>query len=303
LIELLSKGKRYLSIHDIAKELKVTERTVYRDFESLEILGFPVINDRGYKIYISPGLTVNQLTESDCLTIETILNTSPFMRLPNMQARCDSLLAKLKTHISTQSIDITPPESYQPADKFPTSKFNFNIRQLDKAVQREKIIKILYHAINEDQPVSRNVHPYVIAVRKSNWYLIGFSERSQDIHMYRLERIHDIQVTHQSFKRTESFDLDEYFHSVWGAFRGENVRVELHLKGLAVRLVQDQPWSEQTGFTEQNDGSLIVKTEVQGTDELLGWVLSQSPNVEILQPESLRNELKTALKKMLKLHS
>ncbi len=303
LFEILSGGMRYLTIREIANSLHVTERTVYRDFTSLETLGFPVMNDRGYKIFISSRLNIDQLTDCDFQTIKSIMEASSFMRLPNMRERCDSILKKLQLKVSHQDRDLAPPESYLPAERISSTTFNFNIRQLEKAIQQQKVIEMDYHALNEEKPVARRVHPYVITVRKSNWYLIGFSERNQEVHLYRLERISAVKITNQRFERVSTFDIEQYFHSVWGVFRGESALVELRLTELAVRLAHEQPWPEQTELIEQDDGSLLVKMKVQGMAEFKSWILSLSPHVEVLKPESLRKELTTTLKKMLKLHS
>ena len=48
----------------------------------------------------------------------------------------------------------------------------------------------------------------------------------------------------------------------------------------------------------QNDGSVIFEAEVAGTEEIKFWVMSWGSKALVLEPESLREELRAEAKAM-----
>jgi len=118
--------------------------------------------------------------------------------------------------------------------------------------------------------------------------------------MYRLERIYEFHATNNTFTRDSSFTIEGYFKDSWSVFRGEKQMVKLRLHGKAIRVFQERHWIKHQNWREQNENQAECTITVQGTEEIKAWALSMAPDVEILEPEELRKEIKVTLTKILK---
>jgi hypothetical protein len=75
-------------------------------------------------------------------------------------------------------------------------------------------------------------------------------------------------------------------------------KIRIKVDGLRARYVQEHHWHETQQFEPQPDGSVIVQFEVVPNNELINWILKLGSNAEVLEPESLRQEIKTEITKM-----
>jgi predicted DNA-binding transcriptional regulator YafY len=66
------------------------------------------------------------------------------------------------------------------------------------------------------------------------------------------------------------------------------------------RYVQEHHWHETQQFEPLPDGSVIVQFEVVPTHELNNWILKLGRHAEVLEPESLRQEIKTGVAAILR---
>lgn len=300
LVQLLSVGKHYLTASELAQLLHVTERTIYRDFIDLDQLGYSVYNDRGYKFHNPANRQNLPITLGDISVLTKVIDASPLNRLPYMKERIDVILAKINASLCT---DLDPPvllhSSIESLDPTPSSPFTIDVGKLEKAINKERVISILYYSLDEPMPSIRLVHPYVITIRFGYWYLIAFTPEKNDFRQYRLERIQSLTVCKETFQRDPSFNLQDYFCLSLGVFQGEPVRVKVRLQGKAARLASERPWPENRVLEWTTDDTLFLQVTVQGTQEIVAWVLSLGEEAEILEPLSLREQMYKTLREML----
>ena len=92
--------------------------------------------------------------------------------------------------------------------------------------------------------------------------------------------------------RPAGFDLDAYIAS--GAFGypvGGAIRLEaLFSEGAAFHL-GERPLSEDQRLEPTDDGRVLLTATVQDTSELRWWLLGFGDQVEVLAPESIREEM------------
>ncbi len=79
-------------------------------------------------------------------------------------------------------------------------------------------------------------------------------------------------------------------------------KIKLRLRGKAARLAEERPWPEDMTFKWINKDEAILTVTIQGTNEILLWIMSQGDEVEILSPKELREELKSKLSKLIKIY-
>ena len=66
--------------------------------------------------------------------------------------------------------------------------------------------------------------------------------------------------------------------------------------------LQESPWHESQNLTPQKDGSLLATFDLGHTEDIKRWIRSFGQHAEVLEPESLRDELRKELGQMARLH-
>ena len=56
--------------------------------------------------------------------------------------------------------------------------------------------------------------------------------------------------------------------------------------------IKEKIWHESQKLETQEDCSVIFEAEVAGTDEIKFWIMSWRSHALVLEPESLRSEIK-----------
>lgn len=298
LVEILKNNQHYKTAAVLAKELGVTERTIYRDLDDLSILGFPLYVDRGYKMHKEPPLTSMSLTEADVRLLHLFLKSSPLHNHDGYRNQIDFLIEKLQSLSSFHhDVDAVPIHSGETAPAFHQS---LEMRDLEKAVNERCVSKVLYHSLEDREPYWRLLHPHAMVIREGKWYLIARDATNQEIRLYRMERIHTFELTTETFERDPHFSMDQYFEGSWSVFRGEKQKVRLWVKDIALRIIQERHWIKPQSWNPISDHEAECTIMVQGTTEISAWVLSMGPNAEILEPKSLRDQVRAALAETLK---
>lgn len=55
-------------------------------------------------------------------------------------------------------------------------------------------------------------------------------------------------------------------------------------------------------ITDQEDGSVIFEAKVAGTVEIKIWVMGWGAKANVLEPESLRNEIRSEIQSLINLY-
>lgn len=112
------------------------------------------------------------------------------------------------------------------------------------------------------------------------------------IRIFALDRIKILHQTKESFQIPENFDLDEFFGDSFGIFQGEPTRVKIRFSQEVAGYIKEKIWHESQKLEPQEDGSLLFEAVVAGTQEIMYWVLGWGSNAQVLEPESLKEEIR-----------
>ncbi|NLW08097.1 MAG: WYL domain-containing protein [Clostridia bacterium] len=156
-------------------------------------------------------------------------------------------------------------------------------------------IKIYYYVTYRGQYSERVVEPYGLICKRHNWYLVGYCNSSMAVRTFRVDQIESIMaLTTEKFTYPQDFSLEEYLGKAWGVTNdGQITKVKLKFSPEVAHRVKNMIYHpSQQIETITADGSVIICFEVAGIIELQGWIMEWADNVEVLEPESLRQEIK-----------
>lgn len=125
-------------------------------------------------------------------------------------------------------------------------------------------------------------------------YVIGYSSKPDALRTYKLERIEDARLTRTPYRIPDDFPGLAILRDAWSIFMGE-AEVEVRLRfspAVRVRVLETQ-WhpSQQTGEDPDKPGYLRLTVRIADTTDMLPWIRGWGAEVEVLAPQSLRDQI------------
>jgi predicted DNA-binding transcriptional regulator YafY len=133
----------------------------------------------------------------------------------------------------------------------------------------------------------------------NRWFLLGFNPEFEDLSIVPLDRIESVAHADITFNRNLDFDFDVYFRDIIGVSIEKGKEVEhIRLKFSPNRLpyVLSKPIHHSQQLEDEAEG--IVSIDVIPNKELLSELIWFRDDVEVLSPESLREEIKGKIAEM-----
>ncbi len=170
-----------------------------------------------------------------------------------------------------------------------------------KAIENREVLRIYYLPFYEDKPYFIEVHPYLLKEYGSRWYLVGFNAFKGKLRTYALDRIRDLQVDTGVSYSPPGFNTETYFRYAIGiiAPEGEPPLIKLAVQKTQAQYLITRPWHDSQNIEEENEEEVIFSFRVHPTYEFRSLVLSLGKDGTILEPPSLRAEIKQELNQML----
>ena len=140
------------------------------------------------------------------------------------------------------------------------------------------------------------LHPYFVKQYNGRWFLFGLDEQEERIKNLALDRIRSVKKSDHAFRKNETVDFNSYFDHVVGVTvpneaETENVLLEIRLKFSPRRFkyVISKPIHKSQTIVSEEDG--IISLHLYHSPELEQQIFSFGPDVEVLSPASLREEI------------
>lgn len=162
------------------------------------------------------------------------------------------------------------------------------------AMHSGTVISIYHKSYWRPEPTLREVHPYGLRLADRRWYLIAYVEEYEQVRIYGLDRIIDIDITERTFKFPEDFDLDTYFKGCCGVVKHGNIEtIRLKVTYNQQQYVDSLPFHESQRMIERNDEEdyAIFEYDVRPTIEFTMKILSYGASIEVLEPVEYREEI------------
>ena len=284
---LLDKGCSTAS--ELSRMLEVSSRTIYRDLDALSAAGIPVYAEAGRNggIRLMKDFVLDKtiLSEQEKQDILSALQNLSIASSDHVQDTLGKLSALFKL----------PAQDWYEID---FSRWGAHTHDQDKfellklAVLRHTAVKILYINAHGGRD-ERTVWPLKLLYKSKEWYLKAFCTKKQDFRLFKLNRILQYALSEESFSPMlfpESEMPDE-----------NDVFIRLHFTKEAACRAYDEFEEAQIEHLENGD---IIACAFMPTDAwLTGYLLSFGPQVEILEPDFLREELAAQAKEIYRKYS
>lgn len=308
---LLLQTRGRMTAQELADELEVSVRTVYRDIESLSVAGVPVYADRGptggYQLLDGYRTRLTGLTtdEADSLFLAGMPGPAAELGLGTVVATAElKMLAALPPDLRARAsrirerFHLDAPGWLREADEVPF------LAEIADSVWNERMVEIRYRRWKTPREVTRRLAPLGVVLKAGTWYLVGLAD--EEPRTFRVSNVLGVQALDERFDRPVDFDLAAYWQEWADQFevriRGERTRVRLSPEGVRAlpyfmgRSVADKVLP--TLSEPDADGWVEAVVPVETLRHAHAEFLRLGAEVEVLEPAELREMVASTVDKL-----
>lgn len=297
-IDKLLRDDAYPSRKEIAESFEVSVKTVERDLEYMrDRLGAPLEYDRERKgyFYEEPGFYLPALfmSEGDALALFLSHHMASAWRGTPLAETAQEAWKRL-SRLLPEEIEIPPgalTEYVVLIDRSVAYTAEHWLSLL-KGAQVKRKVAVEYTAPGYSEPVERTLHPYRLLHHRNAWYLFAYDEFREEVRIYALSRFQTVNETTDPFKIPEDFRLDDYIDPNFGVFsEGDPFTVRIRARRWVADILCEHLQPGTFEQIELDGDSVEISWRTNQHEELKHWVLQWGDHVEVVEPESLREEI------------
>ena len=298
---LQNNGK--MKIEEIARELEVSNRQVQEYKSELEQAGIFINSQSGkYGGYsIAPGSRYLSIPVRD-MDLSILDRVSDFLTKSNNMYSDEykNSINRIKSNFKKREyIDEQVKYFYiYPGSSVNKEKEIKLCEQISDAYSMKRKIGIGYKSIKSGES-ERVLHPYGIYNYEGDTYLIAYCENRKEVRDFKLCRISKLNIMDEKYKIDKDFDIHEYTKNSIGNFKGEEIEIHLIIREPFATIVSEKRWSSKQSIKELSDGSIEFRARMMGYEQMKSWILGMGPNVTVLEPKKLVDDIKEDIKKMM----
>ncbi|MCI8408611.1 MAG: YafY family transcriptional regulator [Lachnospiraceae bacterium] len=273
----------------LAEKFEVSRRTIMRDIEHLCKAGIPLVTTQGQQggISIMEGYTMDRtlFTSKEMQSIliglkglDSVAGTNQYQCLMDKLSMKQNNIQASNSHIQ---IDLS---------SWHKSSLTTKIEKIQEAIEKSLEIKFQYYAPKGES--ERIIEPYVLIFQWASWYIYGYCKKRKEYRLFKLNRMQQIDITETKFLPRPAPEIDFSEEEVFPTTIEAKVAFIPEVKW---RLIENYGMDS---FTINKDGRLFMESGFTDKENLFYWLLSFGNQVELLEPEGLREEFKRLLEEI-----
>lgn len=142
------------------------------------------------------------------------------------------------------------------------------------------------------------VSPFKLLINDGNYYLLAFSDKHQQMRVYRVDRMKEVcelKTPRDGEHEFITMDLGSFVRRTFGMFNGESKTITLRFTDHLLDTAVDRFGTKGVRYSRADDEHFYLETEVAISVQFFGWLLGFGDMVQIMGPASVVSEFKDYL--------
>lgn len=297
---LLDKDR--IGAKELADMFEVSTRTIYRDIDSINMAGIPVISTSG----VGGGFAIMPNYKIDRKVFSTTDITSILMGLSGLSniMRGDELvnaLAKVKSFIpadKAKDIELKSNQIYIDLSPWLNNKnIQPYLETIKLAIQEKRLLSFEYTDRHGNKTL-RTVEPYQLVLKHSEWYWYGFCLKRDDYRLFKISRISNLVKLSDSFVPRDYPKPQLQFNDINTTMQTE-ITIRIH-KSIMDRALDYCAYEQ---FTPDGKEHYIVSFPFIENDYNYSVLLGFGDKCECLKPAHVRAVMKRKINEMASMYA
>lgn len=312
----LCEGKVINKLEE-SQRFGVDERSIQRDIDDIRafldnrLTEYKTIEyDRNKKGFVMTSSEGSDMTNSEILAVTKILLESRAFTKKELNEILNKMVKGCVPLKNMKLVsELIANERYHYVELHHKSMLQDKMWELGENIKEHNLLEIKYTKANAvEESIKRIIEPVGIIFSEYYFYLNAYidiqDENGKYVHKYdypaifRLDRIKSYKRTGEKFQipYASRFEEGEFRKRVQFMYAGKLMNIQLKYYGANPEPILDRLPTAK--IVKQDKEETLIEAEVYGKGIVM-WLLSQESNIEVIKPDSLRQEMKQKLLEML----
>ena len=312
----LCEGKVINKLEE-SQRFGVDERSIQRDIDDIRafldnrLTEYKTIEyDRTKKGFVMTSSEGSDMTNSEILAVTKILLESRAFTKKELNEILNQMVKGCVPLKNMKLVsELIANERYHYVELHHKSMLQDKMWELGENIKEHNLLEIKYTKANAvEESIKRIIEPVGIIFSEYYFYLNAYidiqDENGKYVHKYdypaifRLDRIKSYKRTGEKFQipYASRFEEGEFRKRVQFMYAGKLMNIQLKYYGANPEPILDRLPTAK--IVKQDKEETLIEAEVYGKGIVM-WLLSQGSNIEVIKPDSLRQEMKQKLLEML----
>ena len=305
---LRNKYKPYPSVEDIMDKCSdvllkpISKSSIEKDVRAMkndEALGYfaPIEYSRTHKgyYYSNTEYSIDKVPLNDDEIEAVQFATNILTQFKNVAIFKDyeNAIEKVLDKVNLTAGNVQNEKEYIQFENIPTVSGNEYLAPILNAVRKQVLLSFSYKSFKSEEIKQRIVEPYLLKEHNNRWYLICKENGASIYKVFGLERMSQVRLDKQPFRRSSDFVAEEFFKNSLGITANPNKKSELvrfECNKVLIQYIDSQP-IHSTQKIEMTPNGGIVSLQIIITFELIQMLVGWANEVTVIEPKSLINQL------------
>ena len=304
--KMLASGKPVTQAHFLAR-LEISAATFKRDLDALrDQMNVPIIWSRQLRAYtleigntgrlqadVGPGTWFDRSELLSLIAIQQILDQIEPRLLQDvlhpLRKRTAALLdasgvAGEQLQTALARIRVLPMQRRRVDDVL--------FERIVSALVTRKKIEIESTNRQTRERTRRVLSPQRIVSYRDNWYLDAWCHLREALRTFALDTLSGARVSDEVAKDIDAATLDQHFAGSYGIFSGEATHhAKLRFNPRVAGWIEHEQWHPEQTISQLASGEIELSVPYANATELVRDILKWGPDVEVLSPVTLREQV------------
>jgi len=303
ILRALDVQRHGATVKDLARDLHVTTRTIWRDLAALQEVGFPMTSETGGREtrWTLTGPPFRGLSDLGVSVVELCsLYLARAMVAGMAGAPFGAALAALSQRVERS----LPPRMRAFLDKVPavveakpgavkkpgTRTYENHVGSLIEASLDRRVVAMKYFSASRGAVKDYIVHPYRLAHAHGGLYLLAWVPEYGEIRTFAVERIQRLSLKEERFTIAAELSSEAFGHSL-GVNRGTPERIVVTFAPRVASYVRERTWHKSQKIQELPDGGVRMTLQVCNDAALRTWILGFGAFAKVELPSALAEDI------------
>jgi len=298
------QSKRLVTAQELAERFEVSQRTIYRDIETLNSAGVPIIGELGVGYSIMEGYRLPPVMFSREEAVSFLIAEKILEKYGDAQYKkhFQTALFKIKSVLRGAEKGLAE-EMGERITVIKNVEQNIildkNLPLIIRSLTDKEILKVDYLMLLQEDKQTSLIEPIGIINENGNWLTIAFNHENNLYKKFRIDRMVQLKLTGEKSSRTH-ISLDDFLAQ--GRSNQTVYKPVIAIKKEVAHYIEEQ--KHLYGLVEERDDNDYIEMTFKTTclQTFCRWFLTIADNAKVLQPKELKSllgETVSAIKKNL----